>query len=79
MNIIEDRKNGKTMSYGDTPDLLSIMIAIVINVIVVYFVLRFLDKIEKLLGVGGIAIIKKVFGIILLALAIKLFRKYTGL
>jgi multiple antibiotic resistance protein len=60
-------------------NLLSIMIAIVINVIVVYFVLRFLDKIEKLLGVGGIAIIKKVFGIILLALAIKLFRKYTGL
>ena len=26
MNIIKDRKNGKTMSYGDTPDLLSIMI-----------------------------------------------------
>jgi multiple antibiotic resistance protein len=31
------------------------------------------NKIEKLLGVGGIAIIKKVFGIILLAIAIKLF------
>jgi multiple antibiotic resistance protein len=38
-----------------------------------------LYKIEKVLGIGGIAIIKKVFGIILLALAIKLFRKYTGL
>jgi cytochrome P450 len=26
MSIIDDRKNGKTVSYGDTPDLLSIMI-----------------------------------------------------
>jgi multiple antibiotic resistance protein len=40
---------------------------------VVYIVLRLTNKIEKLLGVGGIAIIKKVFGIILLAIAIKLF------
>ena len=60
-------------------NLLSIIIAIILNVIIVFFVLKFLSKIEKLLGVGGIAIIKKVFGIVLLALAIKLFRKYTGL
>jgi multiple antibiotic resistance protein len=60
-------------------NLLSILIAIVINVIVVYFVLRYLNLLERLLGIGGIAILKKVFGIILLALAIKLFRKYTGL
>jgi len=59
--------------------LLSIIIAIVLNVIIVFFVLKFLNKIEKLLGVGGIAIVKKVFGIVLLALAIKLFRKHTGL
>lgn len=58
---------------------LSILIAIVLNVIVVYIVLRNLYRIEKLLGISGIAIMKKVFGIILLALAIKLFRKYTGL
>ncbi len=59
--------------------LLSILIAIFINVLIVYVVLRNLYRIEKLLGVSGIAIMKKVFGIILLALAIKLFRKYTGL
>jgi multiple antibiotic resistance protein len=59
--------------------LLSIIIAILINVVIVYFVLRYLNLFEKLLGVGGIAILKKVFGIILLALAIKLFRKYSGL
>ena len=60
-------------------NILSIIIAIVINVIIVYFVLRYLNVVEKILGVGGIAILKKVFGIVLLALAIKLFRKYTGL
>ncbi|GAB4450139.1 MAG: MarC family protein [Bacteroidia bacterium] len=59
--------------------LLSILIAIFINVLIVYVVLRNLYRIEKLLGVSGIAIMKKVFGIILLALAIKLFRKYTGI
>ncbi|MBL7932649.1 MAG: MarC family protein, partial [Bacteroidia bacterium] len=60
-------------------NLLSILIAIAINVIIVYFVLKYLHFIERLLGAGGIAILKKVFGIVLLALAIKLFRKYTGL
>jgi multiple antibiotic resistance protein len=58
---------------------ISIIIAIVLNVMVVFVVLKNLSIIEKVLGVGGIAIVKKVFGIILLALAIKLFRKYTGL
>jgi len=59
--------------------LVSILVAIVLNVVVVYFVLRYLNLLEKLLGPGGIAIIKKVFGVVLLALAIKLFRKHTGL
>ncbi|MDI9338953.1 MAG: MarC family protein [Sediminibacterium sp.] len=59
--------------------ILSIVIAIVINVIIVYFVLKYLNVLERLLGVGGIAILKKVFGIVLLALAIKLFRSNTGL
>jgi multiple antibiotic resistance protein len=52
---------------------INIILAILLNVIIVYIVLRLTDKIERLLGVGGIAIIKKVFGIILLAIAIKLF------
>ncbi len=59
--------------------LLSILIAIVLNIIIVYVVLKKMNLIEKLLGAGGISIMKKVFGIVLLALAIKLFRKYTGL
>ncbi len=60
-------------------NIVSIIIAIIINVVVVYFVLRYLNLVEKVLGPSGIAILKKVFGIVLLALAIKLFRKYTGL
>jgi multiple antibiotic resistance protein len=45
----------------------------VINVIIIFAVLKMTKRIEQLLGVGGIAIMKKVFGIILLAIAIKLF------
>lgn len=60
-------------------NILSIIIAIFLNVVIVYFVLKYISLLEKLLGIGGIAILKKVFGIVLLALAIKLFRKYTGL
>jgi len=50
-----------------------ILVAVVVNMIVVLVVLLLTRKIEKLLGRGGIAIIKKVFGIILLAIAVKLF------
>lgn len=52
---------------------LNITIAIILNLIIVYFVLRLTNKIERLLGAGGIAILRKVFGIILLAIAVKLF------
>lgn len=54
-------------------EAINISLAVFLNVIVVYVVLRLTKKIEHLLGVGGIAIIKKVFGIILLAIAVKLF------
>jgi len=54
-------------------EMSNILIAIVINMLVVYLVLKLTKRIERLLGSGGIAILKKVFGIILLAIAIKLF------
>jgi multiple antibiotic resistance protein len=56
----------------------SMVIGIILNVILVYLVLKNTKHIERLLGVGGIAIVRKVFGIILLAIAIKLFRTYAG-
>tara|TARA_B110000285_G_scaffold99174_1_gene112988 strand:+ start:2093 stop:2683 length:591 start_codon:yes stop_codon:yes gene_type:complete len=52
---------------------LNIFIAIFINILLVFVVLKLTKVIEKMLGEGGLAIVKKVFGIILLAIAIKLF------
>ncbi len=54
-------------------DQLNILIAIFINIVLVFLVLKLTGKIEKLLGDAGIAILQKVFGIILLAISVKLF------
>lgn len=52
---------------------INIIIALTLNIIVVYLVLKLTNKVEKLIGQGGIYVLKKFFGIILLAMAIKLF------
>jgi len=52
---------------------INIIIAIIFNIILVYGVLKSSSKIEKLLSKNGINIIRKVFGVILLAIAVKLF------
>lgn len=52
---------------------INIIIAIVINVIVVFGVLKSSAKIEQYLGVNGLGVIRKVFGVVLLAIAVKLF------
>ena len=51
----------------------NIIVAIVINIVFVYIVLKSSGKIEQVLGKQGINIIRKVFGVILLAIAVKLF------
>lgn len=56
----------------------NIIVAIVVNMILVYAVLKLSTRIEKWLGSGGIAVLRKVFGVILLAIAIKLFRTNLG-
>jgi multiple antibiotic resistance protein len=66
------------LSIREKYHLESMIIGIVLNVILVYLVLKNTKHLERLLGVGGIAIVRKVFGIILLAIAIKLFRTYAG-
>ncbi|HLG35776.1 MAG TPA: MarC family protein [Bacteroidia bacterium] len=60
-------------------DSLTIIIAIFLNIILVYLVLKNLIRVEKLLGKAGISIVRKVFGIILLAIAVKLFRANVGI
>lgn len=54
-------------------ETVNIIVAIVINIIFVYLVLKSSSKIEKILGSQGINVIRKVFGVILLAIAVKLF------
>ena len=51
----------------------NIIVAVVINVLVIYLVLKTSARIEHVIGKNGINIIRKVFGVILLAIAVKLF------
>ena len=52
---------------------INILIAIVANMVVVYAVLKNTERLERILGTGGLSILRKVFGVILLAIAVKLF------
>lgn len=52
---------------------INIVIALVLNMIWVYFVVSMTGRVERFLGKGGIYLIRKFFGIILLAIAVKLF------
>jgi len=54
-------------------EAINIIVAILINIIFVYMVLKSSTKIERVLGSQGISVIRKVFGVILLAIAVKLF------
>ena len=53
--------------------VINIIVAILINIIIVYLILKSSQKIENLLGRSGINIIRKIFGVVLLAIAVKLF------
>ncbi len=50
-----------------------VLIAILANLIFVYLVLHSLDRIARLLGTGGLLAVRKFFGVILLAIAVKIF------
>lgn len=54
-------------------DTVTIAIGIVINIIFMYIVLKTSSKIESVIGENGIKIIRKIFGVILLAISVKLF------
>ncbi|MGQ7857409.1 MarC family protein [Pedobacter sp. WC2501] len=57
----------------------NILVGIILNMLFVYFVLKNTNRLEKLFGKSGLNILRKAFGVILLAIAIKLFRNNTGL
>lgn len=56
-------------NYGET----TILIAILINLIIIFIVLKSLSAIAKLLGSAGLIAVRKFFGVILLAIAVKIF------
>jgi multiple antibiotic resistance protein len=59
--------------------LINILVALSINMIIVYLVLRLTNFFERILGPNGLHILRKFFGIILLAIAIRLFLSNTGI
>ena len=54
-------------------DVANIIPAIVINIVIVYIVLKSSQQIERVIGQSGISVIRKVFGVVLMAIAVKLF------
>ena len=56
-------------NYGET----SLLIAIIINLLIIYIVLKSLGAIARLLGPAGLLAVRKFFGVILLAIAVKIF------
>ena len=54
-------------------ETINILIAIFLNILFVYGVLKSSKRIERLFGQGGLSVIRKIFGVILLAIAVKLF------
>jgi multiple antibiotic resistance protein len=51
----------------------TVLLAILINLVIVFIVLKSLDRIEKILGPAGMIAIRKFFGVVLLAIAVKIF------
>ena len=54
-------------------EIQNIIVAVLINILFIYIVLKTSGKLQKIIGKNGIIIIRKVFGVILLAIAVKLF------
>lgn len=52
---------------------INIIIAIILNMVLVYIVIRNVGLVERLIGKGGIYILRKFFGVILIAMSVKLF------
>ncbi|NIG52079.1 MarC family protein [Chitinophaga sp. Cy-1792] len=67
------------MSLKANFDTYNILAGIVVNLVLVYLVLRSLSYIERLLGKAGLMVIRKFFGVILLAIAVRIFKANINL
>jgi multiple antibiotic resistance protein len=61
------------ISLGAEYKQMNILAAIALNMLPIFIVLKLTNRIERALGVAGINVVEKIFGIILLAIAVKLF------
>ena len=66
------------MSLKANYDEIYIALGILINLVIVYAVLKSLNFIERLLGPGGLLAVRKFFGVILIAIAVKIFSSNVG-
>ncbi len=66
------------MSLKSSYHASNILIAIFVNLIFVFITLKSLNLLERLLGHSGILVVRKFFGVILLAIAVKMFRANLG-
>ncbi|MGN6416703.1 MAG: MarC family protein [Pseudobacter sp.] len=66
------------ISLNANYDKWTILAGILVNLLIVYVVLRSLNYIAKLLGQGGLLAVRKFFGVILLAIAVKIFATNVG-
>lgn len=67
------------MSLKSSFESYNILIGIAINLLIIFLCLRSLRAIERMLGPSGIIVVRKFFGVILLAIAIKIFRTNAGI
>ncbi len=59
-------------------DNTTILVAIIANLVIIYVVLKSLRFVQKLLGPAGLIAVRKFFGVILLAIAVKIFTSNVG-
>jgi len=67
------------MSLKANFNFYDILVGILINLIVIYVVLRSLHYIERMLGEAGLLVVRKFFGVILIAIAVKIFKTNLGI
>lgn len=67
------------MSLKATYHAYNILISILVNLVIIFVILRSLKFIERALGPSGILVVRKFFGVILLAIAIKIFKNNVGI
>ncbi len=67
------------MSLKANYDETNILAGILLNLVIIYIVLRSLSWIERILGKAGLMVVRMFFGVILLAIAVKIFKSNLNL